>query len=145
MKIPGKLLLQTLQDGDVYFFDKKATVGIPDHRHICVKKTGDTNIIFACCTSNQDTMNRFLEKKNLPSSSIVYINNAKYPFLTKDTYINCNNVSVISENQFVSECDNGLIEKKGKIDLSDYAQIVTGIKESILVEEEIKDLIPDVQ
>lgn len=145
IQIPGKLVLQSMKDGDVYFFDKGVNIGIPEHLHICVVKDSvNGTLIFACCTSQIDTMNRLILKKNLSSETIVYMKKSQYPFLTKDTYINCNDVFKMEEKDFINEYDRGNISKRDGIELGHYSQILNGIQKSDLVEEELKDVIANI-
>ena len=144
MKVPGKLFLESLICKKVYWFSANPPSGIPNHYHICVAKTDDDFVIFACCTSQEDTMNKLIKKQGLSSSSIVYIKGGNYNF-TKDTFINCNQIYTMTIEQFSEYYDKGGVEFKSEIDLSHYKQIVKGIKESKLVAIEHKKMIPDIE
>lgn len=143
--IPSKLVLQYMKDGDVFFFEKKSKLGIPDHLHICVVKgSGKEPFIFACCTSQENTMNRLIKKQKLSSETIVFMDKSSYPFLTDDTFVNCNSLFVISEEEFASDYNNGLIKKREGLGLVHYSQIINGILKSDLVEEEYKDMLSNI-
>lgn len=144
MKIPDVFFLQTIEEKQVFFFTEKSIIGIPNHRHICLTKIDGKCLIFACCTSQEQTLNKFLEFKKLPSSSVVYIPESDYSFLTKDTFINCNDVQIIDEKDFINDYNNGNIRRVGEIKFSHFAQIVKGVKESKLIPTETKKNIPDI-
>lgn len=145
IKIPGKLVLQLMKEGDVFFFEKESKVEVPDHLHICVVKGSvQEPLIFACCTSQENTMNKLIKKQNLSSETIVYVSKKKYPFLTKDTFINCNNLFIISQEDFIADYDRGNIIKRESLDINHFSQIRNGILKSDLVEEEYKDMVSNI-
>lgn len=140
MKIPSDLFINSVESKKVYFFDKTSTVGVGNHRHICVTRTSDKILYFACTTSQEDTINRFIEKQKIPSSTVVYVKKDGSIF-KKDTYINCNTIFEISEEDFKKEYDSNKIDLKGEISDDHYNQVLMGIIDSPLVETEIKDII----
>lgn len=142
MQIPSKIFLQSIEEKKVYFFSTKLDIPTNNHRHICITKTEDNNIIFTCTTTQEETLNKFLAKKGIPSSTVVYIPQ-ELPCFTKNTFVNCNNIVSISEHEFALAYDKGYIEYKGEISDNHYKQIINGIKDSPLVEEELKEILPN--
>lgn len=144
MKIPSNLFINSVEGKKVYFFDRTTTIGVADHRHICITKTADKILYFACTTSQEDTINRFIEKQKIPASTVVYIKKDGSIF-KKDTFINCNSIFEISEEDFKNEYDNNRIDFMGEISDNHYDQVLTGIMESPLVECEIKDIVSTIK
>lgn len=143
MELPSTLILSTVSEGNIFFFKKGCIVGIPEHRHICVKKSEDEVLIFTCCTSQEDTMNRLIQYHQLDPVTIPWIKADETNKLTKDdSFVNCNNVYKISYSEFCDLVNKGIISSTGGT-LKDghFSQIVEGILASKLVEEEIKDYV----
>lgn len=86
-------------------------------------------------------MNRLIEIQGLPSSTIVHVPKSE-SYLTQDTFINCNEVFVVSKTELKKEYECGNINFKGEMKDVYYSQILNGVHESILVDEEIKDIVP---
>lgn len=128
MKIPSKLFLQTLTPKKIYWFSTNPPSGISEHYHICITKNDDGFVIFACCTSQEDTMNRLIEKQGLSSSTIVHIKKGNYNFV-RDTFINCNQIFMMTTEQFADYYDKNGIELISEINLNHYQQIINGIKD----------------
>ena len=141
MKMPAKALLSTLEAGKIYFFTMDIDSPTAGHRHIFLKKKGEEFLIFVCCTSQEDTMNRLIQRQRLDPATIVWIRPDAENGLTKDTFVNCNFVVDLSIDEFIAAYDEGYIQSTGGNQISDavYAQIVYGIKHSILFAEEIKE------
>lgn len=143
--IPGRMVLQNMKEGDVYFFDKNSSLGVPNHLHVCVVKGSEKEpLIFACCTSQEGTMNKLIKKQNLSSDTIIYMNKDSYPFLTDDTFVNCNSLFPISMDSFVKDWNDGHLEKRDSLGIGHFDQIVNGVLKSVLVEEEYKDMISQI-
>lgn len=140
MNVPFDLFYSSLTKKKVYFFSSSSTIGIGNHRHVCVTKT-DNDTFFVCTTSQEKTMNRLIEIQGLPSSTIVHVPKSE-SYLTQDTFINCNEVFVVSKAELKREYECGNINLKGEMKDVYYSQILNGVHESILVDEEIKDIVP---
>ncbi len=86
MNVPFDLFYSSLTEKKVYFFSSSSTIGIGNHRHVCITKTND-DTFFVCTTSQEKTMNRLIEIQGLPSSTIVHVPKSE-SYLTQDTFIN---------------------------------------------------------
>lgn len=140
MDIPAALLSQVVEDGEIYYFQKGCPVGIEEHMHVCVRHNGEV-LIFGTCSSQLKTALK-LAKIHHDSKSI-------YPTLkptptnkfTKETYINCNNVFVVSEEKFGQWRKEKLIRlNEGKLSEEELKLIIKGVLLSDQVAEEIKDI-----
>lgn len=144
MQLPADLFIESVETKKVYFFSEKSKVGIPNHRHICVTKdyNGD-DFIFVCTTTQEATINRFLEKQKIPSSTVVFIPKT-HPCFTADTFVNCNSTQPITRQEFMEAYNSGQIQLRGEISDDHYNQIIVGMKESRLVPDEMKEILPDI-
>ena len=59
---------------------------------------------------------------------------------TMPTFVDCDNVFTITDEDFAQYMNNGKVELAGIISGSDYQHIVNGILASEMVEESIKKL-----
>ena len=48
--LPRQLLEETVIEGNIYFFEKNASFGVPGHMHVCVKRA-DRLLFFSTCSS----------------------------------------------------------------------------------------------
>jgi hypothetical protein len=53
-KIPRKLQEEAVIEGNIYFFEKNASFGIPGHMHVCIKRA-DRLLFFSTCSSQINT------------------------------------------------------------------------------------------
>lgn len=136
-----RLLLKNLEEGHIYFFEPTATIGIPNHRHIFLRKSGGDLLIFSCCTSQQKTMQRLIVINGWSQSTIVKLTPNVQNKLTTDTYINCNSLQIISSDDFFDNFKQGNVTiNNAEIDDISFLAIENGIIQSDLVDEETKDL-----
>jgi len=134
------LLISLQLEKDIFFFTQDSTIGIPNHLHILINKKDE--MLFVCCTSQEDTMNRLIKYRKLPESSIVWIKKDKENGLKKDdSFVNCNNIFSCAKDQFADLIKQNKIRKTlGNISESHFEQIKIGLNDSPLVSDEIKDL-----
>lgn len=136
-----RLLLKNLEEGHIYYFAPSVKIGIPDHRHIFLRKSADEMLIFSCCTSQQNTMEKLIAINGWSDSTIVKLTPNKQNRLTTDTYINCNSLQIISADDFFNEYKQGNVDiNNAEIDEMSFLAIEHGIIQSDLVDEETKDL-----
>jgi len=145
MKLPTDLFLTSIDDKKVYYFStNKYSIENP-HYFICIKRSPDDILIMSCCTSQFDTVKKFIETRSLPPESLVWISpdstSSDNPF-NKDTYVNCNNCFTYTIDEFRTMYDNDSITLSGKISDNHYEQILIGIQKSPLVDNETKAIIP---
>jgi hypothetical protein len=146
IKVPTDHFLSAIQEKKVYYFSSIFLKTTEPHYFICIKRTEDEVLILTCCTSQRDTIQKFIEKKNLPFETMVWISpsDRENPFYT-DTYVNCNSTFTYTVDEFRSMYDSDKIDFSGEISLNYYSQIITGIHKSPLVEAETKELIPQLE
>lgn len=142
-------LAQLFADGiakkGIYLFSSThLNTDIP-HYFICIVRTDGDLLYMTCCTSQFETVRRFVETRpNIPETTLVWISpkNNENPF-TKDTYVNCNSVFVYSVEDLTQMYLNEEITYKGEISDIHYEQLLIGVNASPLVDEEIKEFIPN--
>lgn len=145
MKLPTDLFLSSIDDRKIYYFSTDKINTEEPHHFICIKRTPDDILIMSCCTSQFDTVRRFVETRSLPMESLVWISpdstSPDNPF-TKDTYVNCNSCFTYTIDEFKKMYSDDSVSYSGKISDSHYEQILIGIHSSPLVDDETKDIIP---
>lgn len=52
--VPRQLLEEAVIEGNIYFFEKNASFGVPGHMHVCVKRA-DRVLLFSTCSSQIQT------------------------------------------------------------------------------------------
>jgi len=134
-----ELLLQGLAEKKVYYFASQSINSAEPHYWIVVKVSENQIIHFACCTSQFKKRKLFIESRNLPQETLVYIQaNDDVPF-TKDTYVDCNaRLHALPVSDFIKKYESQDLTLKGEVKDSHFQQIITGIHASPLVEEDFK-------
>lgn len=136
MELPSTLINSAIKDGTVFKF---STTSLPEpHYYIVISNIDNKIIALCCCTSQYDTIQKYLIKNNYSEKILVDIDYNNYNFLKKPTFINCNIKTVIEYNEFIK---NHLKDKKGEINQEDYKKIIEGILISPDIEEEFKDIL----
>lgn len=147
MKVPIESFISSIKERKVYYFSSdKINVDNP-HYFICIKKTEQDILILTCCTSQFETIKRFVETRSLPYETLVWIKpneeDDDNPFIV-DTYVNCNKVFEHTIEEFRNKYNSDLISFSGEISMNYYSQIVNGLNLSPLIEGEIKDCLPKI-
>lgn len=144
VKLPTQTFLDSVEEKKIYYFSSSYLNTDVPHHFICVKKNDDDIIFLSCCTSQFETVSRYVETRSLPNETLVYLSpdNTENPF-DRDTYVNCNDeLKTYTLEDFENMYDNDSISYTGEISDSQYQQILTGIHYSPLIEEEVKEEIP---
>lgn len=142
----SQLFANGIEEKGIYLFSSVyLNTNIP-HYFICIVRTDGDLLYLTCCTSKFETVSKFIETRHLPYETLVFIKpnekDKNYPFV-KDTYVNCNNVFLYTVEELTALYKKGEISYEGKINEVHYEQLLIGINESPLVDEEIKEFIPN--
>lgn len=98
----------------------------------------------ACCTSQFETVRRFVESRRLPDSTLVRVKSTKENGFTKETYVNCNNEPFeYTRDEFLEKFRNQTIKYKGELSETDFEQLIIGFTESPLISKKFQKLISD--
>lgn len=140
MDLPLSLINEAVNETELYFFTKNTDKGVPGHMHVCVRK-GDKFILFTACTSQTDTIFKFVTRTNADPNTFPCFAPDDVNGFKQLTYINCNNIIEFDKIEFLNQIKENKVYKLQGI-ISDYAmqQIVKGIKLSRTVPENIKKL-----
>jgi hypothetical protein len=143
MKVPFELFLQAVQEKKVYYFTSAKIDSNVPHYFICIKRTDDCVLIFACCTSQFESRKKFIESRELPFETLVYIRPGEdgNPF-TKATYVDCNNCHIYTFEEFKRMYNSAAVRYSGEISQIYYEQIIIGLHASPLIAEDIKEILP---
>ncbi len=144
MKLPEELFSDGIGERKVYYFSTPLiNTGVP-HYFICIRKRPDETLILTCCTSQFDTVRRFVETRQLPYETLVHISpkDDQNPF-SKETYVNCNNCYISSISDFIIKYRTDAIEFSGEVSEIHYEQVLIGIHASPMIAEEIKNFLPN--
>lgn len=141
MELPNSLLGTVAGEGDIYFFTADCPVGIADHMHICIKHA-DKVILLSTCSSQIDTAMRIAKLRGYDMNTFpVFTQTAENKFRKPQTYVNCNKVVELTDEQFGDLFRRGMIHKlEGNIGEIGLALIAKGIKLSPDIEGRIKRL-----
>ena len=141
MELPSELLVNIVNEGELYFFMSDCPIGIADHIHVCIKHHNKV-LMFSTCSSQIDTAIRVAMLRGYDINIYpVLLKNDTNKFRKPQTYINCNNVIEISSSDFGDLIKTGKIRKlDGVIDNIDIQLIAKGVKLSPDVPLRIKKL-----
>lgn len=141
MKLPTELFLSTIKSRQVYFFSNEQIKTPIPHYFICICIISEGNIFFVCCTSQFEKRKNFIEKRNLPSTTLVWLKPDTKNGLKKDSYVDCNSYYPIPRSKIRNLYENDNIEYSGEISEDHYIQILKGLIASPLIEENLKEYI----
>lgn len=143
VKVPTQTFIDSISNRKVYYFSSNQISSKVPHYFICIRRTEDDLLFMSCCTSQFDTVRKFVESRSLPFETLVHISpkDENNPF-DKDTYINCNDLQTYTVEEFREMYDSNDVDFSGVISENHYEQILTGIHLSPVIEDDIKELIP---
>ena len=143
MELPAELLGQSVEAGEIYFFEDDKLPGVPGHMHACVCHKG-TVLIFGTCSSQKNTAIRLAEYRHDDPRTYPLFEPTDTNKFKKETYIDCNQVFAVSEEDFGSwRLSNKVQIKRGKMDAAEIQRLIDGILLSDRVAGEIQDLFKD--
>lgn len=114
------------------------------HYFICVAHHPNGELVLSCCTSQFDTVKKLVERGRFPNSTLVYMPPASDNPFVKDTYINCNEYVPYLISELWEMYTLGSLSLHGELPLHSFEQILIGFKDSPLIEEDVKEKLPDV-
>ncbi|MDZ4794563.1 MAG: hypothetical protein SGI83_09820 [Bacteroidota bacterium] len=117
----------------------------PDpHYFVCVGQLPSGEYAFSCCTSQFNTVRKFVEIRRLPNTTLVFMPPAVDNPFDRDTYVNCNEYFGFHKADLWEMYNLGSLTEHGEFPLESYEQIVIGFKDSTIIDEELKDNLPEV-
>ena len=143
MKFPVESFIKGISQRKVYYFASTRISSIEPHYYICIERTPGDILILSCCTSQFNTVSKFVEKRKLPYETLVHISPKGHenPF-KMDTYVNCNEYHEYTIEDFKKMYLSDAIVFSGEISEIHYEQILIGLHRSPLIEEDTKAILP---
>jgi hypothetical protein len=128
----------------LYFPCEELNTPIP-HYFVCVCIHPPGTVNLSCCTSQFETVKRLIERGKYPNETLVYIpeHDTENPF-NKKTYINCNEYFPYLIDELWDLYQNQSLEIFPELPLDSFEQIIIGFQKSPIIEEELKENLPDV-
>lgn len=142
LQLPRQLQEEAVIEGNIYFFEKNSSFGIPSHMHVCVKRA-DKLLFFSTCSSQINTAFQLAKRFGWDINTFpVYKANAETnQFKEPLTYINCNRCYEISVSDFVDLMNKGQVRLlQGSFIKADLKLIAKGVKSSTQIARDIKKL-----
>jgi hypothetical protein len=140
--IPPEVQIEsTIRPGSVfYFIENTFTTSEEPHYFIVINHNPTTDrVVLLVCTSSQiQAVKR--RRRNLPDTT-VEIKKEKYPDFKKDSIVDCNDVFVKSMDTLILKLKQNELKLKMEIDITLVKKLRTAVKQSPIVEREIKKLI----
>lgn len=140
--IPRQLKEEAVIEGNIYFFEKNSSFGIPSHMHVCVKRA-DRLLFFSTCSSQINTA-RELSKRfgwDINTFPVYAANDKTNKFKESLTYVNCNKCFEISVSDFVDLMDKGEVRLlQGCFTDDDLRMISKGVLASTQIVRDVKKL-----
>ena len=140
--MPRQLKEEAVIEGNIYFFEKNATIGVPNHMHVCIKRA-DKLLFFSTCSSQIKTARDLSERKgwDINTFPVYAANESTNKFQEALTYVNCNRCYEISVSDFVDLMEKGEVRLlQGHFPEADMQLIANGVKLSPVIERRIKEL-----
>ena len=142
MDIPSAGIGKLVTEGHIYFFSDDCPVGVQGHMHVCIKHH-KRYLIFSTCSSQLTTALRLAQIRGYNINTYPVVQPDVLNGFSQPTYINCNQVWELDEEQFGDLFKAGQIrntQSDGCLDDVDMKRISNGIKLSTEVPDNIKEL-----
>ena len=109
--------------------------------HVCIK-VKDKLLLFSTCTSQTDTVFRLAQLKGWDVNTFPCFKKSTDNLFDRElTFINCNNIITCTKKDFTKMLSNGsVVSLEGRLTDNDMKLVAQGVKKSITVPQEIKEL-----
>jgi len=126
---------QSFKVGNIYWFVDPQISSSEPHPHVCVGIRRGNGIFMLCGTSQFEKKRRYFELNGLPFETLVRVQANITNTITKDTFVNCNEIQIHTIDTLYANSSFGL---KGEVSENELFQIKNGIEISELLEEDLK-------
>ena len=140
--VPRQLLEEAVIEGNIYFFEKNASFGVPGHMHVCVKRD-DRILFFSTCSSQIQTAKALSLRFgwDINTFPVYAANPSTNRFKEALTYVNCNRCYDISVSAFVDLMAKGEVRRLGGSFTAEDLELITrGVLKSTQIPREIQAL-----
>jgi len=142
MKLPSDLFINSIAPRKIYYFKSDRLNTEVTHYFICLSRGDDQMVILVCSTSQFEKRKTFIESRNLPHSTLVWIEPTKENGFRVDSFVDCNSYFDYTIDELKNIYESNGLEYKGELSKSKFQEILIGLHDSPLIEDYIKDLIP---
>lgn len=139
--LPFELKL-TLRSGTVYYFEHRAISSSEPHYFIVMNADPQSGNVLIMTIGSSQVSKVQKRRKNLPPETLVLIDPSEYPDFTKPTIIDCNQVFELSKEELVQKFKAKDLRHHQDLPRSIKEKIWRGIRNSPLVDEVHKQLLP---
>lgn len=141
MEVPAIVISSFIQEGELYFFTEESPIGVKGHIHVCIKVANQI-LFFSTCTSQTNTVSNYVKFLNVDPNTFPCIKQDNTNKFTRElTYINCNNVTKLTKQEFSKLVADGIIKHMdGVISAENLQAIAKGVLLSTRVPDNIKKL-----
>lgn len=130
----------------IYYFVSSHIKNSSEPHYFCVVGFDSESVmILSCFTTQIEKKIAFIESRNLDYSTLVFVEPTSVNGLKLKCCVNCNDVYLHSKEDFEHLFKQNEIIEKGELEDVYYAQIFRGLNNSILIEEETKLKIKDLE
>lgn len=138
MNQPKRLQASQVMPGHVFYYSSPEDIVTKiKHYFVCVSRTGDEVIFMVCCTTQFDTVRNNIERHGFDFETMARIQPTPKNGLTKETFINCNNIYEKDITWLLNKIGSEEMEYKGVLESEYYEQVLRGIVKSDLAEQEL--------
>jgi len=138
MDLPSDLINSVIKDRAVFYLRTNKINSDEPHYFIVISNIDNKIIALSCCTTQYDTILKYIKRNKYPDNTIADIDYNSYSFLKTSTFINCNSKIEFDYDDFVKK---HLKDERGEINDEDYKKIVNGMLSSPDIEEEFKAIL----
>ncbi|WP_319591709.1 hypothetical protein [uncultured Draconibacterium sp.] len=140
--ITPDVFLANVQPGNIYYFQSDQLNGTNQpHYFIALKNTENELVFFSCCTTQMERRLRFIERTGSPHSTLVGITPSAENGLQRESFVDCNSIIQHTHDEIAFLVTDGGIDYRGELEEEYLELIYQGIRDSILLEEEVQDLL----
>ncbi len=145
MPISVQDFIDNINHKKVYYFKSEHIKNSTEPHYFCVVGFDTENVmILTCFTSQIQKKIDFVKSRGLSHSTLVMVDPTTSNGLKKECCINCNDVYLHSKDEFKNMFINSEISEKGELEELYYAQVFIGLNDSIMIEEETKLKLKDI-
>lgn len=135
------LLRLTLQGGSVYYLQHRSLSSAKPHYFIVMNLNPreDAFLVLTVASSNITGVRQ--RSRNLPPETTVEVLPAEYPEFCVPSVIDCNYYFRVTKQELLQKLQAGLAAEKTRIPPHILAKLRTGILQSPLIEDTVKDML----
>ncbi|TRZ48811.1 hypothetical protein D4S03_09220 [bacterium] len=144
--VPPIVLINTIDDFCLLLFrDRNHQAGAPPHFHVVFPVNAEADLVVTIITSQVGSLRQFYKWKKDACDAMVPVNKDIFPFLTRESVVNCNQAELMTKFELAQRVDR-LSEyriKACKIPSYLKVDVCTAIRKSPLIPPNLKKLVKD--